>query len=279
VDLEEYRHASLETWTAMAPGWERWRDRIDQHTSPVREWMLGHLAPQPGATVLELSAGVGDTGFAASKLVGDGGRLISSDFSPAMVEVARRRGCGQGLVNVDYRAIDAEHIELEADSVDGVLCRFGFMLMADPAAALAETRRVLRPGGRLVLAVWGPPERNPWAGVAALILIEQGYLPPPEPDAPGVFSMGSEERIRGLLERAGFTGVHVDEVPVRFSFEDLDEFESFATDTAGPFAMVLRGLDQTQRATLRTQLQDRLSGFMVDGRYQLPGIALGAAAS
>ncbi len=91
--------------------------------------------------------------------------------------------------------------------------------------------------------------------------------------------MGSEERIRGLLERAGFTGVHVDEVPVRFSFEDLDEFESFATDTAGPFAMVLRGLDQTQRATLRTQLQDRLSGFMVDGRYQLPGIALGAVAS
>jgi SAM-dependent methyltransferase len=278
MDLEEYRHASFETWRAMAPGWERWRDRIDLHAAPVREWMIGQLAPRPGETVLELSAGVGDTGFAAAKLVGDGGRLISSDFSPDMVEVARRRGSELGLVNVDYRVIDAEHIELAPDSVDGVLCRFGFMLMSDPAAALSETRRVLRAGGRLVLAVWGPPERNPWAGVAARILIEQGHLPIPEPDAPGVFSMSGDERIRSLLEGAGFHDVRIEEVQVRFTFGDLDEYESFATETAGPFAMVLRGLDEAQRAALRKRLDEALLGFLADGRYELPGVALGAVA-
>jgi SAM-dependent methyltransferase len=279
VDLEEYRRASFETWSAMAPGWERWRDRIDQHAAPVREWLIGQLGPRPGDTVVELSAGVGDTGFAAAKLVGDEGRLISSDFSPAMVEVARRRGAERGLVNVDYRVIDAEHIELDDDSVDAVLCRFGYMLMADPAAALSETRRVLRSGGRLALAVWGPPERNPWAAAAALILIEEGHLPLPEPGAPGVFSMGDEDRTRGLLEGAGFTDVRIEEIPVRFTFGDLDEYERFATDTGGPFAMVLRGLDEAQRAVLRSRLEAALSGFVVDARYQLPGVALGAAAS
>jgi ubiquinone/menaquinone biosynthesis C-methylase UbiE len=80
-------------------------------------------------------------------------RLITTDFSPAMLEAARRRGAELGVANVDYRVIDAERIELHDDSVDGVLCRFWYKLMADPAAAFAETRRVLRPGGRLALAV------------------------------------------------------------------------------------------------------------------------------
>ena len=108
-----------------------------------------------------------------------------------MVEVARRRGAELGLENVDYRVIDAEQIELQADSVDGVLCQSGYMLMADPAAALSETRRVLRPGGRLALSVWGAPEQNPWASIGGRLLVERGHLPPPEPGAPGVFSMAS----------------------------------------------------------------------------------------
>ena len=158
---EEYRRTSLETWEAMAPGWERWRAVIDETSSPVRDWLLGELAPQPGDTVLELAAGPGDTGLAAAALVGGGGRVISTDVSPGMVEVARRHSTGLGLRNVEHRVMDAERIELEDDSVDGVLCRFGYMLVPDPAAACSETRRVLRPGGRLALAVWRGSDRNP----------------------------------------------------------------------------------------------------------------------
>jgi SAM-dependent methyltransferase len=279
MDLEEYRRTSFETWRAMAPGWERWGAYINESTAPVRKWLIRELAPLPGDTVLELSAGVGDTGFEVAKLLGSDGRLISSDFAPDMVEVARRHGAELGLENVEYRVIDAEHIDLDTDTVDGVLCRFGYMLMADPAAALTETRRVLRSGGRLVMAVWGPPERNPWAAIAAMILIGQGHLPPPEPGAPGVFSMGAQERTHGLLEGAGFTEVRIEEVNVRFTFRDLDEYESWATATGGPFAMILRGLDEAQRAALRTRLQEGLSDFVVDGRYELPGVALGAAAN
>jgi SAM-dependent methyltransferase len=241
--------------------------------------MVRELDPKPGDTVLELGAGPGDTGFAAAAVLGEKGRLISTDFSPDMVEVARRRGAELGHRNVDHRVIDAERIELETESVDGVLCRFGYMLMANPAAALAETRRVLRPGGRLALAVWGPPERNPWAAIGGRMLMERGHMPPPEPGAPGIFSMGSEERIRAMLEDAGFAGVRVEEIATRFTFSDVDDFVSFAADTGGPFAMVIRGLADDELETIKAQLAEAFAPFAADGGYELPGVALVAAAS
>jgi ubiquinone/menaquinone biosynthesis C-methylase UbiE len=262
----------------MAPGWERWRAQLEAALAPVRGWLIGELGPLPGDTVLELGAGPGDTGFAAAALVGERGRLVSTDFSPEMVEVARRRGAELGLDNVDFRVIDAEHIELDADSVDGVVCQSGYMLMADPAAALSETRRVLRPGGRLALSVWGAPENNPWASIGGRILVERGLLPQPEPGAPGIFSMASEDRTRSLLEDAGFTDVRTDEVSVRFAFSDLDDYERWVVDVAGPLAMVVRGLPEHEREQLRAQLGASFAPFAADPGYVIPGLALTAVA-
>ena len=278
IDLGDYRRVSLEIWEAMAPGWERWRAQLKEALAPVRASLIAELRPQPGDTILELGAGTGDTGFAASALLGEGGRLISSDFSPGMVEVARRRGAELGIENVDYRVIDAEQIELAADSIDGVLCQSGYMLMADPAAALSETRRVLRSGGRLALSVWGAPELNPWASIGGRILVERGHLSPPEPGSPGVFSMSSAERTRTLLKEAGFTDVRTDEVPVRFAFDDLDAYERWAMDVSGPFAMVLRGLHEQERGQLKAQLRHAFARFATERGYEIPGVALTALA-
>ncbi|MGH3092505.1 MAG: class I SAM-dependent methyltransferase [Gaiellaceae bacterium] len=278
MERGDYRRTSYEAWEAMAAGWERWRAQLEQALVPVREWLITELAPRPGDTVLELSAGPGDTGFAAAAIVGEHGRLISTDFSREMVEVARRRGAELGLQNVDYRVMDAERIELDADSVDGVLCQSGYMLMADPAAALAETRRVLRPAGRLALSVWGAAERNPWASIGGRILVERGHMPRPEPGAPGIFGMASEERTRALLEGAGFAAVRTEEVPVRFAFRDLDDYERWVREVAGAFAMVVRGLSEQERETLKAQLGEAFAPFVADGGYELPGVALCATA-
>jgi SAM-dependent methyltransferase len=279
VDVGDYRRMSHEVWQAMAPGWERWRGQLADALMPVRRWLIRELGPRPGETVLELGAGTGETGFEAAGIVGEKGRLISTDFSPEMIEVARRRGTELGLSNVDYRVIDAERIELDADSVDGVLCQSTYMLVGDPAAALAETRRVLRPGRRLALSVWGAPERNPWASIGGMILVERGHLPPPEPGAPGVFSMASEERTTPLLGGAGFSSIRTEEVPVRFAFRDLDDYEQWVSDVAGPFAMVVRGLPEDERGVLRARLREAFIPFTADGGYELPGVALCAVTS
>jgi ubiquinone/menaquinone biosynthesis C-methylase UbiE len=279
MEREGYRKASQATWEAMAPGWERWRAQLEEDAAPVREWMIRKLAPKPGDTVLELSAAAGDTGFAVAALLGNGGRLISSDFASEMVEIARRRGGELGLENVDYRVIDAENIDLEDDSVDRVLCRCGYMLMADPAAALAETRRVLRPGGRVVLSVFGAPEQNPWAAVPGRILVARRQMEPPAPGVPGVFSMAGEEGTRALLQDAGFHHVETDEVHVRFFSRDLADYVSWATNTAGALALVFRKLPDEERESVEAELREALAPFARDRGYELPGLTLNAVAS
>jgi SAM-dependent methyltransferase len=246
--------------------------------SPVRQWLVRELAPELGDTVLELSAGPGGTGFAVAAALGETGRLISTDFSPEMLEVARRRGAELGLTNVEYWVVDAHRIELDSDSIDGVLCQNGYMLMADPAAALSETRRVLRPDGRLALAVWGAPERNPWASIGAMLLIQRGHMPPPEPGSPGVFNMASEERTRGLLQGAGFTDIRTEEVPVAFAFDSVEEYVSWTADVSGPFALIIRGLSDEERSAISKQLAEAFARFVTDGGYELPGVCLTAVA-
>ena len=275
---EEYKRAALETWDAMAPGWERWREPIEATSAPMREWMLRELAPGPGDMILELAAGFGDTSAAATALVGPTGRIVCTDFSPTMVDIARRRGAELGLANVEYRVLDAERIELADESVDGVLCRCGYMLMPDPEAALAETRRVLRPGGRVALAVWREAERNPWISIVGRLLLERGHVPPPEPGAPGMFTMAREERVRELLAGARLEVLRVEDVPVRFVYPSLDEYVVRAQDTGGVFARVWREISEPERRELESLLEEAFAPYAVDGGYELPGISLCASA-
>ncbi|WP_020575391.1 class I SAM-dependent methyltransferase [Actinopolymorpha alba] len=276
---DEYRRTSYEISQTIAPGWERWRSRFETVVAPVREWMVRELASPRGATVLELAAGAGDTGFEAVRALGGDARLISTDFSPAMLDVGRRRGAELGIKNVEFRVLDAEYLGLDTDSVDGVLCRFGYMLMADPAEALRETRRVLRPGGRLTLAVWGAAERNPFFTVIASTLVKGGQLPALREGVPTPFSMASPVQTKALLEAAGFRVVKVEEVPLEFQFRDVDDYLRFMADTAGPLAVALRKLPQPEGKAVAAGLENALGIFETGGEYKIPGIALVAAAS
>ncbi|MGI9316535.1 MAG: class I SAM-dependent methyltransferase, partial [bacterium] len=155
---DEFRRASKNVWEKMAEGWDVNREYMWETSKPVGEWLVEKLAPRDGQTLLELAAGVGDTGFVAAGLIGAEGCLISTDFAPSMVDGARRRADELGITNAEFRVMDAENMDLYTESVDGVLCRWGYMLMSDPGAAFKETRRVLRPGGRLCFSVFAGPE-------------------------------------------------------------------------------------------------------------------------
>ena len=258
----------------MAPGWYKQREEIWKASRPVSEWMVRKLDPQPGDTVLELAAGLGDTGLMTARLVGESGRVIITDFAPEMVAAARRRAEELGVRNLKFRTLDAERMDLETDSVDGVLGRWGYMLMIDPAAAFAETRRVLRPDGRLAFSVWAARERNPALSLAGTVLVELGHTPPPDPQEPGAFVMADPERIRKLVVGVGFAEPEIEEVPFRWRFANQDAYWLFLTQTAASVSPVLRALSPEERNTVRERVHEAALPFYSGEGYDFPAVCL-----
>src|SRR5262249_26883163 len=159
-------------------------------------------------------------------------------------------------------------------SVDAVLCRWGYMLMSDPAAALSETRRVLRPGGRVALAVWDRLERNPWAGVPSKALLEQG-LEPARQEGAGPFALSDRERLGTLLEEAGFTEILVDAVAVEQRPESFEHFWEATLDLSRNFHDVVLSQDEVQIERIRAGLTQALEPFAApDGALAIPGSSL-----
>jgi ubiquinone/menaquinone biosynthesis C-methylase UbiE len=277
MDLQTHRETSLRIWDEMAPGWEDRREWILGITGAINEWLAGQVDPQPGESILDVAAGTGDLGFIAAERVGADGKVLCTDFSPEMLEAARRNGERRGLSNVEYRVLDAERMGLDDNSVDGVLCRWGYMLMADPAAALRETRRVLRDGGTLAFAVWQTPDRNPWAAIPAMTLVQRGHMPPPEPGAPGIFAMGLADRIVELVTGAGFGEPRLEELTFEWRYA-ADGLWDTLTRIAGPLATVINGLpDEEQRAT-RAAIEESLAKYRRDGEFVVPAACWGVTA-
>ncbi|MEA2176885.1 MAG: hypothetical protein QOG77_182, partial [Solirubrobacteraceae bacterium] len=163
LDRADVRSRVHGMWAAVAPGWEEHADYADGRTAALADRLLALCAPAPGDRVLELACGPGGLGLAAAARVAPGGEVVLSDVVPAMTAIAGRRAAG--VSNVRTRVLDLEAIDEPDGSYDVVLCREGLMFATDPGAAALEMRRVLRPGGRVGVSVWGPRERNPWLGL------------------------------------------------------------------------------------------------------------------
>jgi SAM-dependent methyltransferase len=279
-DANAYREASLSGWEEAAAGWRRQREAIDALGMPVARWMLDAAAPAPGERVLELAAGAGEIGLMAAKMVGTRGRVIVSDQAEGMVQAARERGEELGLQNVEFRVLGGEWIDLPLASVQVVLCRWGYMLMADPGAALGETRRVLAPGGRLALAVWDTLEENPWAALPGAVLVERGLTSPPAPGTPGPFALGDPERLRALLAGAGFGEIDVQALDVTRRQGSFDEFWESTLDISRAFHDAVMSCPEAEIEEIRQAVRARLEPFtMADGGLEIPGRTLVASAS
>jgi ubiquinone/menaquinone biosynthesis C-methylase UbiE len=275
---DEYRRRSAQNWDTAAAGWESERDRVRAMSSPLTAWLIASLDLRPGVTVLEVAAGPGDTGLeVAAALAGDG-TVILSDRSPAMVEVARRAAAAGGLENVELRVLDAESMDLADAVVDRVVCRFGYMLLADPAAGLRETRRVLRAGGRLAFAVWGPAAENEWATTQWDVLERLTDLPPTKPGGPGMFALGDPDTLRRLVTAAGFEVRSVEPIAVEWAYADFDDYWQAQTSLNGGLARLLPTLAADEREAITSAVRDAVERFRVGAGYRLAGVTLGVAA-
>lgn len=278
-EIEELRERMLDGWDASAPGWGRQADRTQSVALPISEWMVGHARPVPGERVLELAAGPGDTGFMAARLIGPDGTLISSDAVAGMLDIARERAHEQGVENVEFKQLQLEWIDLPTASVDVVLCRWGMMLILDPAAALRECRRVLKPGGRISLAVWDLPERNPWTTIIQRVLVELGHAQPVPEGGPGMFALSAPGRLPEMLGEAGFLDVVTDAVPIMRRFANVLDWLGQTLDLSRQFATAWSELSDAQRQEVREHVAAAAREYTdASGALALPGSSLVALA-
>lgn len=274
------RDENLEAWRSVAGGWERRRELIWTTTRPVAERLVDLLEPRPGQVILELAAGPGDTGFSALPRLLPGGRLVTTDVAPEMLDAARRRAAELGLEDVSFAVEDAAALTFDDDAFDGILCRWGLMLIPDMDAAAAEMRRVARPGGRVALAVWASPDANEWMTASGRAALELGLTEPPDPEAPGPFRLSGEGALEGVLSGAGLSVQAIEDVPLMWHASSVDEWWEISTDMSRLLALLRAQLTDDQLADVRQAAERRLARYLdPDGTLAVPSLARVAVAT
>jgi ubiquinone/menaquinone biosynthesis C-methylase UbiE len=264
-------------WASVAGSWGDNAAYVDARGAEVTQRMLELAALRPGDHVLELACGPGGPGLAAAERVPDG-LVVLSDVVPEMVAIAGARAGALGLGNVRTRVLDLEEIDEPDASYDVVLCREGLMFAVDPARAAREIARVLRPGGRLALAVWGPRARNPWLGlVFDAVSAQLGKVVPP-PGVPSPFALEDSGRLASILRASALSEVEVHELPTPVRTRSLEEWWARTRGLAGPLTALLDELPPAALQALEQRLYEAVARYETPAGVEIPGVTLLASA-
>ncbi len=248
---------------AMAEGWVAVEAYIDRIMLPMTEVALARLAPKAGERIMDVGCGCGGTSRA---IAASGATVWGVDISDKMIKQARANA--GAIDNLSFSVVDAAHAEYASDH-EAIFSRYGVMFFADPVAAFRNLRSALVSGGRLVYLCWQSPSLNPWiaTGIEALTPYMDG--PPPDPNAPGGFSMADPERTAGILRDAGFSSVAVEPLVVPLALGDgVDEILLFH-ETVGPLSTVVPQLDQAQATAARMAVRSAYEAQLGDEGLKL----------
>ena len=276
-DLDGLRAGLRSMWDAVAPSWEQNADFIDARVAEMTEALLAGARISDGERVLELACGPGGLGLAVAERF-PGSEVTLSDVAPQMVAAAGTRATDRGLANAGVRELDLEQIDEPDETFDVVLCREGLMLVPEPSRAASEIRRVLRPGGRAAVSVWGPREQNPWLTTMLEALGRElgGTFPPP--GIPGPLSLDSPEKLRGALAEGGFDEVEVVEVDTPWHGPSADEWWERTTALAGPVSKLLDAQPPEVVEAIRARSREALAQYETADGLEIPGLTLVASA-
>jgi SAM-dependent methyltransferase len=191
-----------------------------------------------------------------------------------MLAAAERRAARLGLDNVAFREASADDLPFEDATFDSVGCRFGFMFFPDLSRAASEIVRVLKPGGRACVAVWAGPEQNPWATVPMAVISTEVEMPPPDPDAPGMFRCAAPGALAGIFEQAGLSDVTEDVVATAMTPTSPQQYWQLITELTAPVVAVLETMDEPTRERIGAEVVARVAAFDDGGGVNVPGAAL-----
>jgi SAM-dependent methyltransferase len=265
--------AQIEHWNAQAGDtWAALHDRLDAQLEPLGRAAMDSAPPASGERVLDIGCGTGQTTLALGERVGSQGSALGVDISRPMLELARARARAAAIKNVRFEQADAQIYALEPRAFDYAFSRFGVMFFADPVAAFANLRAAMRQGGRLVFVTWRSARENQWVSVPCEAAYRHLPRPaPPEPGAPGEFSLADADRLRPILAGAGFAKIAIDPHDMPIGGGSLERM----LDTIlrmGPVEAALRESGQDQREAVAISLREALTPFA-----GVQGVRMGSA--
>jgi ubiquinone/menaquinone biosynthesis C-methylase UbiE len=251
-------------------GWDLAVEDYDRKWVPVlrgcAERCVDLVAPRDGERVLDIATGTGIAAFMAAERVGAAGEVVATDLSQKMVDsvqVAARRA---GIVNIRSERIDAEDLSYPDASFDAATCSLGLMYPAVPERAIEQMYRVLRPGGRVAVSVWGRRDRCGWSEIFPLVdaRVKSDVCPL-------FFSLGGEGALRYAFEQAGFIETRDERASLMLHWKDGDE----ACDAAlpgGPVALPYSKMSDGDKADVRADYLASLQPYRTgDGSFLVPG--------
>ncbi|MFY9328467.1 MAG: methyltransferase domain-containing protein [Georgfuchsia sp.] len=273
-DSAKYKSAQREQWNKDGAAWRRWTPTLDRWYGVATRQMLDLARIHAGQRVLDIAAGAGEPAISAAERVGPGGYVLATDISEGIIELALQVARERGLKQIATRAMDGEKLDLPDSSFDAVLCRLGLMYMPEPVTALREWRRVLRPGGRVAVAVFSTPDRNSWGAVPASIIRRRAQLPPPVPGQPGPFSLGGPGVLAGIFNQAGFANPEIRTVPVPHRITGAAEYVQVAREAFGAFNAMMAHLPPQERESVWNEIEGAMRSFESPGGFEVPGECL-----
>ena len=265
-----------EKWglTESADWWSAGQVMRQQTLGVATEMLLEVADVQPGSRVLDVAAGTGESTLMAARRVGPTGYVLAADISPSMLNVAAEAARKEGLTNVETRVMNAETLALDADSFNAVICRIALMLFPNPAKALTEMRRVVKPGGKVAVIVYSALEKNPYHGIFYGIVRRLGNIPPPAPGDPWMYALGDPGALEDLYRRAGFLNVSVQALPIKRRFPSAAEAIRTMRNSAGDLRELMNRLNEAERERAWVEIEAQLKQFEGPNRLEVPGEVL-----
>lgn len=263
----EITEKQRQVWNKFSGGWEKWDQWVLNWLASIGSKLLDEAELKPTNRVLDVSTGTGEPGLTAATVVA---HVVATDVAEDMVEIARKNAQARGLQNFEAKVADAEDLPFGDGEFDAVVCRLGVMYFANPTAGVKEIARVLKPGGKVALAAWSDPAKNPWATTAAGVINKLLNLPPPPSDTPGVFRCSQAGLLSELLEQAGFKDINQVEVSGEGIYDSPEHYWEFVMDVVAPVATPLNNVDYATRKQAKQAVIEATKPFQKDGKVVFP---------
>jgi ubiquinone/menaquinone biosynthesis C-methylase UbiE len=258
-----------------ADWWSTGQAARQQIYGVATEMMLDLAGVQAGSRVLDVAAGTGESTLMAARRVGPMGHVLAADVSASMLNVAAESARKEGLTNVETRVMNAEHLTLDSDSFDAVICRIALMLFPNPKKALTEMRRVVKPRGKVAVIVYSALEKNPYHGIFYGIVRRLGNIPPPATGEPWMYALGDEGALENVYSSAGFVNVSIHTAPIPRRFPSAaDAVGNMRKAAAGDLKELMSRLNETDRELAWAEIEEQFRRFEGPNGLEVPGEVL-----